>query len=202
MGSSVPKFKSLKLHELYEYTKVSNFTQDEIRELYIYYQHFSSKQLDDGMISYSEFCEALGLKDSVVTQRIFKIFDENQDGAINFREFLVGLNRFLYETAEQKIKMTYRIFDINQKGYCTKATMAEVLRGYFSIYPHISGVLPKEVVEQIIEQSLKDLDTEDPQEVSYKDYAKWYYKHTAVSRWMAADIESLKRGVARLLASK
>lgn len=40
----------------------------------------------------SEFQRALGFKDSVYLERMFQLFDDNNDGFINFEEFLEGLS--------------------------------------------------------------------------------------------------------------
>ena len=198
MGHTESKYRELKLHELYEYAKVCGFSHEEIKQLYIYYQYFSSFQVNDGMINYGEFCKALGLEDSLVVKRIFRIFDENEDNMINFREFLIGLTRFLYDTAEQKIKLSYRVFDIDHKGYCTKDDIAEVLKDYFKILKHVKNRLPQNVIDEIVNRSLEDMELEGSDKVTYQDYMKWYFKHIGVSDWLTIDIEKMKNGVIKL----
>ena len=48
-----------------EFSKVSTFTQDEINDLYLYYNQLSKCQKDDGVIDYEEFCLSTGLKPGI-----------------------------------------------------------------------------------------------------------------------------------------
>jgi Ca2+-binding EF-hand superfamily protein len=62
----------------------------------------SASQTDDGVIDFDEFCERLGISTkSLVSECIFNLFDTNLDGAINFREFLMGISTFINSYTEQ-----------------------------------------------------------------------------------------------------
>ena len=202
MGAKESKYRELKLHELYEFAKVCGFSHEEIKQLYIYYQHFSSLQANSGMIDYAGFCKGLGLEDSLVIRRIYRIFDENEDGMINFREFLIGFTHFLYDTAERKIKLSFRIFDKDHKGYCTKEDISEVLKDYFKVLKHVEKKLPAEVIEEIINSSLRDVEMEGSDKITYEDYMKWYYKHISVSNWLIIDLDKIKNGAMLLCKGK
>lgn len=55
-----------------------------------------------------EFQQALGFKDKNMAKRIFRIFDENNDQVITFREFVVGLSILCKKgSEEEKLKCTY-----------------------------------------------------------------------------------------------
>ena len=47
---------------------------------------------DDGVIDKEEFTAAMGFQNKFYVDRMFQLFDENGDGAINFTEFLCGLS--------------------------------------------------------------------------------------------------------------
>eukprot|EP00347_Sterkiella_histriomuscorum_P002046 403369681 len=155
MGVSNTKIKCLKSNELLEFSKVSTFTQDEINDLYLYFNQLSKSQKDDGVIDYEEFCQAVGLKNGIYSQNLFRIFDTNDDKVINFREFIIAFATFLNETIDKQIKLSFKIYDPKEKGYAKKETVAEILRDA------IKGLgtcdLPDEVIQEIVDDTFSDL---------------------------------------------
>lgn len=54
-----------------------------------------------------EFQSALGFRDSAFVNRIFQLFDKNEDNAINFNEFICGLSVLsIRGTLEEKLQCT------------------------------------------------------------------------------------------------
>lgn len=51
--------------DIVEFSKVSTFTSEEINDLYLFFNHLSKAQRDDGVIDYDEFCQAVGLTDGI-----------------------------------------------------------------------------------------------------------------------------------------
>ncbi|CDW85472.1 calcineurin b-like protein [Stylonychia lemnae] len=155
MGVSNTKIKCLKSNELLEFSKVSTFTQEEINDLYLYFNQLSKSQKDDGVIDYDEFCQAIGLKHGIYSQNLFKLFDTNDDKVINFREFIIAFATFLNETIDKQIKLSFRIYDPKDKGYVKKDTLVDILRDA------IRGLgtcdLPEEVIQEIVDDTFRDL---------------------------------------------
>ena len=46
----------------------------------------------DGKMSLNDFCSYLDLPPSDAIQQVFKMYDRDKDGFIDFREFLIGLS--------------------------------------------------------------------------------------------------------------
>eukprot|EP00357_Protocruzia_adherens_P005800 CAMPEP_0114985054 /NCGR_PEP_ID=MMETSP0216-20121206/7637_1 /TAXON_ID=223996 /ORGANISM="Protocruzia adherens, Strain Boccale" /LENGTH=110 /DNA_ID=CAMNT_0002347295 /DNA_START=101 /DNA_END=430 /DNA_ORIENTATION=- len=104
----------------------------------------SASLKDDGVIDYHEFCQALSIPTSLMTDRIFSIFDLNGDKVINFREFLFGLSVFLNETLENKITLSFKLFDNESTGETTVSEMTELIESSIQL---VDGVyIPKDVI--------------------------------------------------------
>ena len=73
------------------------------------------QKIDDGMIDYDEFKMALfgdadnPKNDTEFTKQIFKSFDFNEDGAINFWEFLIGFATYNNDTVDKQIESAFKI---------------------------------------------------------------------------------------------
>ena len=62
------------------------------------------------------------------SSHVFKIFDLNGDGKIDFREFAMALNMFLCPDPEERLKFVFRIYDSDESGTITKAEMNEIFK--------------------------------------------------------------------------
>jgi Ca2+-binding EF-hand superfamily protein len=69
------------------------------------------KQADSqGRVGRSEFergIRALGITDPLLIEQNFSAFDVDKDGAINFKEFVVGLSTVLRGTPEERMQCEY-----------------------------------------------------------------------------------------------
>jgi hypothetical protein len=59
-------------------------------------------------LDYPRFCEAMGLQQGPLVQRLFSVFDSNGSGSIDLREFLVGLASLVDATKDDRIKCRLR----------------------------------------------------------------------------------------------
>ena len=46
-------------------------------------------------------------------ERLFKIFDKNNDETICWEEFLVGMRQFASKNQDEKVKFLFQLYDIN-----------------------------------------------------------------------------------------
>ena len=77
---------------------------EELLALYEHFKYISASKDNDGVIDLEEWLQALELRDSTFSRRIFQAFDEDANGTISFREFVLGLSVFLpRSTIEEKL---------------------------------------------------------------------------------------------------
>ena len=69
------------------------------------------------------------MKNSTFTDRLFATFDENDDGSINFAEFLTILSVLSNKaTAAQKLEVSFKIYDMDNDGKIGREELATMLR--------------------------------------------------------------------------
>ncbi|CAF1398678.1 unnamed protein product [Rotaria sordida] len=63
--------------------------------------------------------ELLGEHDQngVLVDKVFTIFDTNEDGAIDFTEFIVGITVFREKALETRLERVFDIIDVSGDGY-------------------------------------------------------------------------------------
>ena len=123
----------------------------------MFFNQLSKAKRDDGVIDYEEFCMAVGLKDGVYAQNLFKIFDTNDDKVINFREFILAFATFLNETIDKQIRLSFRLYDPLDKGSVRRETMVAILSdalksGGLGTLHH----LPDELIEEIVDETFSE----------------------------------------------
>merc|ERR1712186_307728 len=87
------------------------------------YQNFL-KLHPDGRISRKSFHSMMkecypGADTEKLERHIFRMYDTNKDGHIDFREFMIVLYIMSNGTPEENLKQIFRVFDINNDGTIT-----------------------------------------------------------------------------------
>ncbi|CAN0051565.1 unnamed protein product, partial [Ectocarpus sp. 12 AP-2014] len=69
-----------------------------------------------GEISLWELFEALDMKQSKFTKRIFRIFDEDGSGSVDFREFVMSLWNYCTLSKAALIMFAFDLYDNDNSG--------------------------------------------------------------------------------------
>uniref|UniRef100_A0A8D0KUN0 Guanylate cyclase activator 1C n=1 Tax=Strix occidentalis caurina TaxID=311401 RepID=A0A8D0KUN0_STROC len=110
-----------------------------------WYQKFMN-QCPSGQLSLYEFKTILGLRDmspqaNMYVERVFHIFDLNQDGFIDFLEFIAAINLVIRGKIDQKLKWYFKLYDADGNGCIDKKellnifTAIQAINGYTSTTP-------------------------------------------------------------------
>ncbi|XP_029401150.1 lysophosphatidylcholine acyltransferase 2B isoform X2 [Mus pahari] len=158
---------------LVEFTKISQKLKldwDNIHKLLDKYASFavSSK---GGKIGIEEFSRYLKLPISEPLRQLFSLFDRNQDGTIDFREYVIGLTVLCNPSNTEKIlQMSFKLFDLDADGCVTERELTTMLQAAF-------GVPDLDVSTLFQQMAGKDSD-----QVSYKTFRRFALKHPAYAK--------------------
>ena len=132
MGSSKSKVRKLNpktIRELQNNIDV-DFTREEIEQWFREYQASLKKGMNK--LTMAEFMEVYssvfdGEPDDFV-KHLFRSFDADNDGYIDFKEFIVGLCVSGSEKVETKLKWAFKMYDLDGNGSISRDEMAGMLR--------------------------------------------------------------------------
>ena len=60
-------------------------------------------------------------------EHVFRTFDVNKDGKVDFREFVIGLSVSGSAELDKKLEWAFRMYDVNETGYITWDEMRQII---------------------------------------------------------------------------
>ncbi|KAM6176347.1 lysophosphatidylcholine acyltransferase 2 isoform 3-T3 [Erethizon dorsatum] len=135
---------------LVEFTKISRKLKldwDGIRKHLDEYASIASSS-KGGRIGIEEFAEYLKLPVSDVLRQLFALFDRNNDGSIDFREYVIGLAVLCNPAnTEEIIQVAFKLFDVDEDGCITEEEFSTILQASLGVPDlNVSGLF-KEIAQ-------------------------------------------------------
>ncbi|KAF4709176.1 hypothetical protein FOZ62_030060 [Perkinsus olseni] len=81
-----------------------------------------------GVIDYAQFCQILERDGSGQMEAIFKLFDNEENGSVDVREFLVGMCNFTSITGIERMRFAFMLFDEDASGSIGKEELEKIIR--------------------------------------------------------------------------
>ncbi|TMW61506.1 hypothetical protein Poli38472_012697 [Pythium oligandrum] len=165
-----PLVCKLSVDQVQAFVLATHFSDDEIVALHLHYDLISSTKREDGLIDRSEFQTALGftVKESLYVDRIFQLFDANNDSFIGFDEFLQSISVLSSKgSTEEKLKFSFDVLDFDRDGKLSKQELLSMLEACIQ---ENSISIPKECLETIVDKTIQDVDLDKDGFISYDEY--------------------------------
>ncbi|KAI4817399.1 visinin-like [Pseudochaenichthys georgianus] len=114
----------------------TKFTETEITQ---WYENFK-KQCPTGRISKEEFESIYGKffpesDAQTYAQHVFRSFDTNDDGTLDFKEYIIALHMTSTGKTTRKLEWAFSLFDVDKNGYITKSEVKEICAAIFKLIP-------------------------------------------------------------------
>ena len=103
---------TLSAEELSGFVESTVFTENEIKSLWVHFQGIAGD--DSNYISRDKFQAVMLFRDTAILDRIFRVFDEDEDQRISFPEYVKCVNIISNKATEaQKLKFSFQIYDFD-----------------------------------------------------------------------------------------
>merc|ERR1712061_158507 len=93
------------------------------------------------------------LQQNPLVRRVIDIFDDDNNGEVDFKEFIQGLSHFSAKgDMESKLRFAFRIYDIDNDGFISNGELFQVMK-------MISGTnLKEDQLQQVVDKSIITFD--------------------------------------------
>eukprot|EP00056_Hartaetosiga_gracilis_P017061 m.6405 g.6405 ORF g.6405 m.6405 type:complete len:175 (+) comp5189_c0_seq1:157-681(+) len=149
---------------LAELESVSNFSEEELKRLG---KRFKKLDTDgSGTLSKKEFMALPELQQNPLVERVLDIFDSNNDGEIDFEEFIRGISLFSMDggNREKKLMFAFRVYDVDGDGYISNGELFQVLKVM------VGNNLKDKQLQQIVDKTIIYADKDGDGRVSFKEF--------------------------------
>lgn len=157
--------KSLDEKQLQRLHLKTHFDIVELEAFYDQYNSLSTFEGEGGGITHNTFELCLGplsLEKNLIIERLFRFFDQNHDGIINFEELVCGLSILCKGSLDERIKHTFIGYDLDEDGKISRSELHKMLTAYFKL----SMNLVRDVVKIMEEGIMESFDDEASKPVS------------------------------------
>jgi len=136
-GSGKEKRSKLTRKDIDFLMRETNFKEDAIKEWYYGF----SKDCPSGQLDKARFISMYSQvfpsgKADEFSKHVFRTFDRDNNGTIDFREFLLALHITSNGTPKDKLEWAFRMYDIDGNGAIDFEEMKGVIRGVYQMLGH------------------------------------------------------------------
>jgi neurocalcin delta len=112
----------------------TNFTKQQIKAWYSGFM----KDCPDGQLSRAKFLEVYSSffpqgNAEKFCEHVFRTFDSDNSGRIDFKEFLLAINITSAGQPEQKLEWAFQMYDVNGDGTIDPSEMAEIIGAIYNM---------------------------------------------------------------------
>ncbi|KAL4235605.1 Hippocalcin-like protein 1 [Mactra antiquata] len=191
MGNSSAKTQKLKLRpqSIEELQQIVEFTPEEIQAWYAEYRSsLASNQAELTKEEFKKVYNTLFIGDaSKFAEHIFRTFDTDNSGTVNFKKFLVGLCVSGRESdTECKLRWAFRMYDVNGDGYISKEEMREIIEAIFKM---TNAILPEGIgsAEEMADSFFHRFDTNADGRITYEEFKDGAKEDSVIIKLLECD---------------
>lgn len=146
-------------------------TKEDKSQLEAQYQVFLTKH-PDGHISKSSFKLMLsegfpGANVKNLSKHIWRMFDIDNNGFINFKEFRMVLHVMSYGSSKDNLKQIFRVFDINRDGKIDPQELKKIVKDLIKLDQDKKDKIDK---ESLAKAAFSEMDENEDGKVSRREF--------------------------------
>jgi len=149
----------------------------------------------DGKITKSDFRKMMqACYPSTDTEKleshIFRMYDTNEDGYIDFREFMIVLYTFSNGTPEENLNQMFRVFDINSDGSVSLKELLRIVKALHILFKN-DEKFNQTTPEDLADDAFKEMDTNTDGKISREEFVNACLKHEKISKMLALSLTDI-----------
>jgi Ca2+-binding EF-hand superfamily protein len=127
----------------------------------------------------------------VVLHRLFDLFDRNNDGNIDVREFYTGISLLSSGTPEEKVTLAFEAYDADGDGFISLSEMIAYFTSFFTICCDMSEdvkvslghATPQQTAIATAQRCFTEADTDKDEKISFREFQQWFNNGNSTQRF-------------------
>eukprot|EP00760_Papus_ankaliazontas_P035592 PhM_4_TR7923/c1_g1_i1/m.41314/K06268/PPP3R, CNB; serine/threonine-protein phosphatase 2B regulatory subunit len=157
----------------------TTFTREELLNIQQNFKRLSSSITDDGLIDKVEFQQMMACHgDTVFVDALFRMFDRDNNGGVDFDEFVVSLAIYQSKSKNvnerEKLRLFFKIFDVDGDDEISVTDLSTVLRSCFK--SNYMGVGDEDISE-LVQATMARYELTAKGTISFDSYARSAFQH-------------------------
>lgn len=166
------------------------YTPEEMKKWY----HSCLIDVQNGTMNKEEFKKAyfnLYTHDgdcSALAEHVFRVFDRNGDGNIDFKEFIAHMTTISKGKIDDKLSAAFNVYDINANGFISREEMLEIIESIYKLVEHITEFSEDEATPEMrVTKFMELMDKNQDGQLSLKEFIKGAKKCPTVVKILRYD---------------
>lgn len=179
----------ISLSEIKRITGLENWRQRDI------FEEFALAVDDDGYLKPADFSKVFDNlidktklnqddlnKLDLVIQRLFQIFDTDNNGFVDFAELASGLSILCKDDRDSKARAAFELYDEDGNGFIDKDELVRYLTSVFKVMyeadpntvKEAAGYNPEQLAIATAHQIFKEIDRDGNGKIDFNEFKNWY----------------------------
>ncbi|MDP2437176.1 MAG: EF-hand domain-containing protein [archaeon] len=146
----------------------THFGTAEIEGLFQHWVRISA----DGFLTKQQFAEGMrqmGLTDPLLIEQHFSAFDDDKNGRLNFREFVVGMSTAQKGSPIERLKFMFKAYDTDGSGFLTPDEVFNIFRA--SLLSQGQSLDPAKL-STMVHTAFSKIDADGDGKLSFNEFAQ------------------------------
>jgi len=122
-------------------------------------------------------------KQANISKHLWRMYDVNSDGVIDFSEFLIANNVMSVGSLEQNLERIFRFYDVNSNGFIERSELIEVIHDLFDC--------DNSDKNRIINEAFKEINNENLEQISKDEFIQSCLQNRKFSTLLSMKVVSL-----------
>ncbi|XP_060733733.1 guanylyl cyclase inhibitory protein [Tachysurus vachellii] len=168
-----------------------------ITELYEWVRMFL-KECPSGLITLHEFKRhfcvgTVGMESAEYAEQIFRTLDNNEDGFVDFREYVMAISMLLEGSSVEKLRWSFKLYDKDKDGAITRSEMLDIMQAVYKMSVAASLTNPNPLTaEECTNRIFIKLDKDNNAIISLEEFIDGALADDWIREMLACDPNTVK----------
>ncbi|KAL0074490.1 hypothetical protein J3Q64DRAFT_1832708 [Phycomyces blakesleeanus] len=164
----ISKFRhNLEEATLNQQSKKTSITEDVFKEVFNLLQNLPFIKVSLYTKTVKKCVPSVSSNDDVFLKRLYAAFDVDNNKSLGFGEFVDGLSIFMKGNPEEKLALSFKLYDVKHDGHLTKPELERVM---LQLSHTFSDEDQTNEIHRMVTRMFEDLDVDGDGKLTYEEY--------------------------------